>query len=107
MADERPEVATRGIGIPDVSGMSTQEVEQAVSEFAERFPGSAADMVLVVTKLNSSTSAMLAGLMARLGRRHQDIQELLSIVKTCQELNRKIERMGRRLLADEEASDVR
>lgn len=109
MSDERPEVATNrgeGIGIPDVSGMSTQEIDRTITEFAGRFPGSAADMVLVVTKLNSSTAAMLAGLMERLGRRKQDVDELLNVVKTTQELNRKITRLGQRLLNDEDA-DVR
>lgn len=78
-----------------------QETEAVLRQFGEDFPGGNGSLLTVAQKLNSNTITLLATVAERLGRRQHDINDLLSIAKSGQELSRKIERLADRLLAEE------
>lgn len=98
-ADERPEVATKiviphGSGIPD----SKFGTDAAITEIAENY--TAVDLLHAVDKLSFNTATALSALMDRLGKREQDLRELVVIAKTAYELSRKVQRLGERLLSE-------
>lgn len=93
-------MAADTIRIPPVTDPSDPEdVDAAIAAVGEQ--GTVVDLLRAVDGLSFSKSIVLATVVAKLEKRKQDVEELLSISKSASELEKKINRLARRLLVEE------
>jgi hypothetical protein len=82
--------------ISKAEGGSVNDQGRAVTELAQQY--TTVDLLHAIDALNFDTTVALTAVAEQLGRRKQDIDDLLSVTKSAQELSRKVKRLAERLL---------
>lgn len=103
MGDERPTVATKRppVRIPSAPLSPTDSAanDAVMATIGEEH--TVVELLQAADELAYSTVMTLGSVVLKLERRRQDVEELLSIAKSGQELSRKVKRLAERLGVDE------
>lgn len=85
------------LSIPPVD--KDRDESKVITEISEQ--GTVVDLLRAVDSLSFSSTMTMAAVVEKLETRKRDLEELVSIAKSGQELQRKIERLAARLLREE------
>ena len=89
-------MAEGNVVIAKIEGGSANDHGRAITELATQY--TSMDLLHAINSLNFDSSVVLGAVVDQLGGRKNDIDDLLSVAKSANELSRKIKRLTDRLL---------